>query len=78
MPCLFVAWIEDLNAAPLWYRPAIAAGLEQDAGAVRAALVTPWSSGQAEGQINPPRVARASMYGRASFELLRRRVLLAA
>jgi transposase len=28
-----------------------AAGLEQDGAAVRAALTTPWSNGQAEGQI---------------------------
>jgi transposase len=55
-----------------------AAGLEQDGPAVRAALTLPWSSGQAEGQINRLKLVKRSMYGRASFDLLRRRILLAA
>jgi transposase len=38
----------------------------------------PWSSGQAEGQINKLKLIKRQMYGRASFNLLRRRVLLAA
>jgi transposase len=50
-----------------------AAGLQQDEAAVGAALTLSWSSGQAEGQVN-----KRQMYGRASFDLLRRRVLLAA
>jgi transposase len=55
-----------------------AAGLRQDGAAVRAALTLPWSSGQAEGQINRLKFLKRQMYGRASFELLRRRVLLAS
>jgi transposase len=38
----------------------------------------PWSSGQAEGQINKLKLIKRQMYGRASFNLLRHRVLLAA
>jgi transposase len=38
----------------------------------------PWSSGQAEGQINKFKLIKRQMYGCASFDLLRRRVLLAA
>jgi transposase len=43
----------------------------------------PWSSGQAEGQINKlklmkRKLMKRQMYGRASFDLLRHRVLLAA
>jgi transposase len=54
------------------------AGLEQDGAAVRAALTTPWSNGQAEGQITRLKLVKRQMYGRARFDLLRRRVLLAA
>ncbi|MBP2232598.1 transposase [Azospirillum agricola] len=55
-----------------------AAGLRQDEAAVKAALATPWSSGQAEGQVNKLKLIKRQMYGRANFDLLRRRVLLAA
>jgi transposase len=49
-----------------------------DGGAVRAALTTPWSNAQEEGQITKLKLIKRLMYGRAGFELLRRRVLLAA
>jgi hypothetical protein len=55
-----------------------AAGLEQDGAAVRAALMLPWSRGQAEGQITRVQLLKRSRYGRATFDLLRRRVLPAA
>jgi transposase len=55
-----------------------AAGLEQDGAAVRAALTLPWGRGQAEGQITRLKRLKRSMYGRASFDLLRQCVLLAA
>jgi transposase len=45
---------------------------------VRAALTTSWSNGQTEGQITRLKLIKRSMYGRASPNLLRRRVLLAA
>ena len=52
----------------------------QDDAAIRAALTTPWSSGQAEGQITITRLKliKRQMYGRASFNLLRQRALLTA
>jgi transposase len=55
-----------------------AAGLAQDGLAVRAALTTSRSNAQAEGQISWLKMLKRTMYGRASFGLLRRRVLLAA
>ena len=45
---------------------------------MRATLTLPWSNGQAEGQINRLKMLKRQSYGRASFDLLRRRVLLAA
>jgi transposase len=55
-----------------------AGSLRQDREAVHAALTMPWSTGPVEGQINRLKVIKRTMYGRASFELLRRRVLAAA
>jgi len=55
-----------------------AAGLEQDGAAVRAALTTPWSNGQAEGQVTRLKLLKRQMYGRAGLDLLRYRTLLAA
>lgn len=55
-----------------------AAGLKQDGSAVRAALTRSWSSGQSEGQITKLKLLKRQTYGRASFDLLRRRILLAA
>ena len=48
-----------------------------DGAAVRAALTTPWSNAQAEGQIIKLKLTKQLMYGRVGFDLLRRRVLLA-
>lgn len=52
-----------------------AAGIRQDYAAVQAALATHWSNGQTEGQVNRLRFLKRQMYGRANFDLLRRRVL---
>jgi transposase len=54
-----------------------AAGLMQDEAAVRAALSLEWSNGQVEGQVNRLKLLKRQMYGRAGFELLRRRFLQA-
>ena len=70
-------WLDEARSCGMRAVETFAAGLEQDTAAVRAALVTPWSSGQAEGQINKLKLLKRQSYGRASFELLRRRVLLA-
>ncbi|HEY3283006.1 MAG TPA: transposase [Armatimonadota bacterium] len=53
-------------------------GLQQDLAAVQAAARSPWSSGPVEGQVNRLKLVKRSMYGRAGFDLLRRRVLLSA
>jgi transposase len=52
-----------------------ASSLKRDEGAVRAALTFPWSNGQVEGQVNRLKTIKRQMYGRGSFNLLRRRVL---
>lgn len=55
-----------------------ASSLRRDLAAVRAAVEIPWSNGQTEGQVNRLKVLKRQMYGRASFVVLRARVLAAA
>ena len=73
----FEDWLERARSCGVEALATFAAGLRQDGAAVRAALTQPWSSGQAEGQINRLKMLKRQMYGRAGFDLLRRRVLLA-
>jgi transposase len=57
---------------------AFALTLRHDQAAVEAALTHAWSSGQVEGQVTKTKLIKRQGYGRANFDLLRRRVLLAA
>jgi transposase len=52
-----------------------AESLKKDEAAVRAALRLEWSNGQVEGQVNRLKTIKRQMYGRAEFDLLRKRVL---
>ena len=70
-------WLSEARACGIGAIETFAAGLEVDGAAVRAALTEPWSSGQAEGQVNRLKMLKRQAYRRASFDLLRRRVLLA-
>ncbi len=72
------AWLADARTCGVRALETFAAGPEQDGAAVRAALTMPWSSGQAEGQITRLKLTKRRSYGRAGFDLLRRRVLIAA
>ena len=51
--------------------------LRHDWDAVHAGLTQPWSSGSVEENVNKLKVAKRQMFGRARFDLLRKRVLLA-
>jgi transposase len=72
------AWLADASKSGVAAVVTFAAGLQQDGAAVKAALTTPWSSGQTEGQVNKLKLLKRQTFGRARFDLLRRRVLLAA
>jgi transposase len=71
-------WLTEARASGVPAMETFAAGLEADSGAINAALTTPWSNGQTEGQVNRLKLIKRQMFGHASFDLLRRRVLLAA
>ncbi|MGV4985780.1 transposase [Streptomyces sp. NRAIS4] len=49
-----------------------------DVDAVTAGLPLPWNSGIVEGHVNRIKTIKRAMYGRASFHLLRTRILLRA
>lgn len=72
------AWITKAKACSAAAIATFASGLDGDAIAVRAALTEPWSSGQAEGQINRLKLIKRLSYGRAGLDLLQRRMVLAA
>lgn len=50
-------------------------GIRQDFTAVYNGLSLIWSNGQVEGQVNRLKFIKRMMYGRANFDLLRKRVL---
>ena len=51
--------------------------LEKDEESVKGAIISEWSNGQVEGQVNRLKLIKRQMYGRASFEVLKARVLFA-
>jgi transposase len=68
-------WITAASGQP--QLESFAAGLRRDQDAVTAGLTLPWSSGAVEGHVNRIKMLKRQMYGRASPDLLRRRILLA-
>ena len=52
-----------------------ASGMLKDKAAVTAAIVSPWSNGQTEGQITKPKLVKRQMYGRGKLDLLEARVI---
>jgi len=68
-------WLDQARGTGLPEIGRFCDGLLRDAKAVTAAVVLPWSNGQVEGQIHRLKLVKRQMYGRAKFNLLRRRVL---
>ena len=57
---------------------AFASGIIKDQAAVSAAITSPWSNGQTEGQITKLKLVKRQMYGRGKLDLLQARVIGAA
>jgi transposase len=70
-------WFGAVEASKLPELVSFAAGLRRDEAAVRAALRLALSNGQVEGQICKLKLLKRSMYGRARFDLLKRRLMAA-
>lgn len=67
-------WIEGASALLAAFKRGIIA----DRLAVTAAITSPWSNGQTEGQITKLKLVKRQMYGRANLDLLRARLVGAA
>ncbi|WP_393071641.1 ISL3 family transposase [Streptomyces sp. LN704] len=71
-------WIEAAStSAELPSLRHFAQHLLRDLDPVTAGLTLPWNSGVVEGHVNRIKMLKRQMFGRAGFELLRKRVLLA-
>ena len=69
-------WVAKVEADQLPDLHSFTAGLTRDHDAVVNGLSLPYSSGAVEGAVNRIKMLKRQMYGRASFDLLRKRVLL--
>ncbi len=73
---LLSTWITAAQTEDLPHLHAFTRGLEKDRAAVDAALTLPHHNGGTEGVNNKTKLIKRQMYGRASFPLLRHRILL--
>jgi transposase len=72
------AWVADVDGTGPTELRAFSRNLQRDWNAVTAGLTERRSSGPVEGHVNKLKLVKRQMYGRAKFDLLRRRVLLAS
>jgi transposase len=68
-------WLQAAETSELAPFQSVARSFRQDYEAIQAALVTPWSTGQCEGQICRVKLIKRLGYGRAKLDLLRQRIL---
>lgn len=68
-------WLADAQACAVPELQQFALRLKYDEVAVAAGLSLPWSNGAVEGSVNRLKFVKRRGYGRANFDLLRRRVL---
>jgi transposase len=71
------AWMNAVEADDQPQLHRFVTGLRRDYDAVRNGLTLPHSSGVVEGNVNRIKMIKRQMYGRAGFDLLRKRILLA-
>ena len=69
-------WISSARAADLPNLHSFTRGLDLDVKAATAALTLPHHNGRTEGVNTKTKMIKRQMYGRASFDLLRHRILL--
>jgi transposase len=69
-------WLTAAEASDLPELRSFANGIRRDQQAVTAGLTLPCSSAAVEGNVTKIKMLKRQMYGRASFALLRKRVIL--
>jgi transposase len=72
------AWLVEAVESGIPVLREFAVGLKRELSAIKAAFSSVWSNGPVEGMVNKIKLVKRQMFGRASFALLRRRVLLGA
>ncbi|GAU71589.1 transposase [Streptomyces sp. NBRC 110611] len=73
---LLTHWIKAAEGSGLTSLRGFAGNLRKDLDAATASLTLPYSSGMIEGHVNRIKYLKRQGYGRANFDLLRRRILL--
>lgn len=73
---LFPRWLKQVNLSENKGIKRFAKNLLKDQNAVEQAMQSCWSNGQTEGQVNRLKMMKRQMYGRASLDLLRKRLIL--
>jgi transposase len=68
----FDHWMEQAKCSLIG---SFANGILKDKAAVVAAITSPWSNGQTEGQITKLKLVKRQMYGRGKIDLLQARVI---
>jgi transposase len=68
-------WLTQVEAHGVAELKSFAQGVKKDYDAVKAGLTLPWSQGPVEGHVNRLKVLKRQMYGKAGFQILRKRVL---
>lgn len=69
-------WLEKYKSTQIRRIKSFINGIIHDLEAVKNAIKYPWSNGVVEGHVNRLKNKKREMYGRAGFELLRRKVVL--
>jgi len=69
-------WLAAVEADEQAGLRSLAAGIRNDQQAVTNGLTLAWNSGRVEGTVNKIKMIKRQMYGRAGFDLLRKRVIL--
>ena len=72
------AWLQKVEDQGVSELKSFAQGLKRDYDAVKAGLTLEWSQGAVEGHVHRLKLLKRQAYGRASFQMLRKRVLQCA
>jgi transposase len=67
-------WLERARSSLI---ASFSTGVLKDQAAVAAAITSPWSNGQTEGQITKLKLVKRQLYGRGKLDLLQARVISA-
>ena len=72
------SWLARVEQQGVTELQSFAQGLRKDYDAVKNGLTLQWSQGPVEGHVHRLKLLKRQAYGRASFQMLRKRVLQCA